>query len=117
MTRQELLDFHKAFCARGLEIMAKKNNDYAGSSGTTPFANFESTELLGITTVEKGFLVRIVDKIKRLITFSNDGKLAVTNESADDACLDILNYCVLLAAYIMDKRVNKLKQAVEEKKV
>ena len=103
MNTKELLAFHKKFCEKGRSIMAKKNSDYAGSSGDTPFANFTSIELLGITSTEKGFLVRITDKMKRLITFSNDGKLSVTNESAEDACLDILNYCILLAAYLKQK--------------
>lgn len=104
MTTQELLKFHEEFCARGRDIMAVKNHDYAGASGQTPFANFESTELLGIATTEQGFLVRIVDKIKRLITFANAGVLKVKNEGAEDACLDILNYVVLLAAWFREKR-------------
>ncbi len=104
MTTPELLKFHEQFCNRARAIMAEKNHDYAGADGQTPFSNFESTELLGIASTEQGFLVRIVDKLKRLITFAQVGVLKVKGESAEDACMDMLNYAVLLAAWIVQKR-------------
>jgi hypothetical protein len=103
MTTKELIEYHEEFSDKTREIMRKKNSDYSGSKGITPFANFEATELLGITTTEKGFLVRMQDKFMRLSTFAEDGKLSVTNESFEDACMDISNYCILLAAYIKSK--------------
>lgn len=84
--------------------MRAKNNDYAGSKGDNPFANFQRVEAMGVCSVEQGFLVRIVDKVSRLSTFAADGKLAVKNESYEDAILDILNYCVLMSAYVSDKQ-------------
>ena len=114
MTTQELLKFHEDFCARGREIMARKNHDYAGANGQTPFANFESTEQLGITTTEKGLLVRIGDKLKRLVTFCNAGVLMVKDEGAEDACMDILNYAILLAAWFQCKRTARKDQGVNQ---
>jgi len=103
MNTQELLVFHDAFCVEAKVIMAKKNHDYAGASGQTPFANFEIVEKLGLCKTETGILIRIQDKMMRLATFVNAGQLSVKNESAVDACQDILNYVVLLAAYIKQK--------------
>jgi hypothetical protein len=103
MTTKELLKYHSEFCGHARAIMAKKNHDYAGQSGRTPFANFETTERVGITTTEKGMLVRMLDKMQRLNTFSDCGELKVDNESAQDACMDIVNYAILLAAYIHQK--------------
>jgi len=37
------------------------------------------------------------------VTIAKDGKLKVANESTQDALLDIINYCVLRAAYIKAK--------------
>ena len=103
MIHAQLLEFHKAFCQRAYDIMAVKNHDYAGATGDTPFANFQAVELLGIASTETGFLVRMLDKMKRLQTFAACGKLKVENEGAYDACLDIANYAILLAAYVKDK--------------
>jgi hypothetical protein len=104
MNREELFAHHSNLSTRALEIMRAKNNDYAGSKGDNPFANFQRVEAMGVCSVEQGFLVRIVDKVSRLSTFAADGKLAVKNESYEDAILDIMNYCVLMSAYVSDKQ-------------
>ena len=103
MNREELFEFHRALCAEALEIMIKKNNDYAGADGETPFANFERTETMGICSTEQSFLVRMTDKMSRLSTFVNTGELKVTNESYKDAVLDLINYITLFAAYVDSK--------------
>ena len=103
MTRKKLLDFHEDFCARALGIMSAKNHDYAGESGADPFANFRAVERLGLCSTETGILVRMTDKLKRLATFAECGKLDVVNEGAEDACLDIVNYAILLAGVIKEK--------------
>lgn len=104
MDRVELFAHHSDLSARALDIMKAKNNDYAGSKGDDPFANFRRVEAMGVCSVEQGFLVRIVDKVSRLSTFAQDGKLAVRNESYEDAILDIMNYCVLMSAYVSEKQ-------------
>jgi hypothetical protein len=103
MNREDYLAFHESFCARARELSARKNSDYAGSGGELPFANFTRVEHLGIASTEQGFLTRMMDKFCRLITFCRDGKLAVTNESAEDTLLDLVNYSCLLAAYLREK--------------
>jgi len=103
VNREELLKHHEELCDEALEIMKRKNHDYAGDSGKTPFANFERTEAMGVCSTEQGFLCRMCDKLSRLSTFANAGKLVVDNEGYRDALLDIINYCVLFSGYVKSK--------------
>jgi len=103
MTTPQLLEFHEKFCAEAREIMRVKNHDYAGASGTTPFGNFQAPEQLGLCNTETGIVMRMLDKLKRLVTFCTAGALKVKNEGARDACMDIVNYAIILAAYAMVK--------------
>ena len=103
MTRDELFKMHNEMSTYALDLMKKKNADYAGS-GSDPFANFRRTEALGICSTEQAFLVRMTDKMSRLSTFANKGKLVVTDEGVHDTLIDLINYSVLLAAYIKDKQ-------------
>lgn len=107
MNRKELFEHHKEICATALSIMEKKNHDYAGESGETPFANFSRTESMGVCSTEQGFLVRVVDKVSRLSTFCQAGQLKVDNESYEDAILDIVNYMVLFSGYLKEKEENE----------
>jgi hypothetical protein len=103
MNKQEYLEFHKNFCNQMIEITAKKNSDYTGTN-PSPFSNFEKTEQLGICSTEQGFLVRLLDKVSRIISFVQKGVLEVAEETVTDACIDGANYLCLFAAYIQSKR-------------
>ena len=103
MNREQLLKHHDALTKQAKEIMKAKNHDYAGEKGDSPFANFERTEAMGVCTTEQGFLVRVIDKVSRLSTFVEAGKLKVENESYNDAVLDIINYMVLFSGFVSSK--------------
>lgn len=103
MTRDELLEWHREICEQGRELMDSKNRDYAGNGGMEPFANFTRVESMGICTTEQGFMVRLTDKMSRLSSFVESGKLHVSNESVMDTCVDVINYMVLLSAYLKEK--------------
>ena len=83
--------------------MALKNRDYAGAEGNEPFANFTRVESLGICSTEQGFMTRVTDKISRLSSFLNSGKMHVEDESFYATIVDVINYMVLLSAYVNDK--------------
>lgn len=93
-----LLQMHRDTTKECLGIMRRKNHDYTSGS-FDPFANFRASEAIGIPA-GKGVLVRILDKLKRLQTFLEKGKLQVDTESADDAVSDIINYAILLKGLI-----------------
>lgn len=86
-----------------IEITEKKNNDYTGNS-LSPFANFEKAEQLNICTTEQGFLIRLMDKFSRLISFVQKGIFEIAEESLLDTCIDGANYLCLFAAYIQSKK-------------
>lgn len=111
MTVEELLEFHKKFFDEAFALCHKKNHDYAQGSTGCPFLNFTRAESMGITSTEKGFLVRMVDKMSRLSTYCDRGELKVSNETVRDALLDIVNYSILLGAYIHDKESKDKGQA------
>ncbi len=100
---ERLLGRHSAITDAARALMAKKNHDYAGAGGDTPFRNFQMADSLGVCTVEAGIILRMGDKLQRLATFATDGKLAVTSETTFDAVVDIINYAVILQAYIESK--------------
>ena len=106
MTRTELLTLHDETCRKCKSIMEKKNNDYAGSGQDDPFKNFKMASSFGIHPVQ-GILLRIGDKLQRVNTFAQDGKLAVANESVDDALEDVINYCILAKGMIQQQRNTK----------
>ena len=104
MTRDELLNIHSNLCGKAQSLMRRKNADYAGNHGMEPFANFTRTEAMGICTTEKGMLVRMTDKMSRLSSFMEAGEFKVKDESLEDTVLDMINYSVLLWAYLSEKR-------------
>ena len=103
MTVEELLALHDVTSQRCKSIMAVKNADYTGGSGD-PFANFRMTESLGIPA-ELGILIRIMDKIQRVRSFVEKGKLQVKNESVEDALEDIINYAILIKGMVKEKEL------------
>lgn len=102
MNREQLFVIHAELTQEALELMEKKNKDYAGNN--SPFANFERVQHLGICSPEQGFLVRMADKLSRLSTYANVGKFEVSDEGVKDTLIDMINYSVLLYAYIESKK-------------
>ncbi|HUT91063.1 MAG TPA: hypothetical protein VMY37_16290 [Thermoguttaceae bacterium] len=103
MNRGQLLIFHEKFSIAARALMSAKNQDYTGQAGTDPFGNLEACEALGICGAQAGILVRMTDKLKRLIEFTNSGQLAVKGESVQDTCRDLVNYAILFAARLEGK--------------
>jgi hypothetical protein len=103
MTRDDLLQYHENICLTAKELMNLKNRDYAGNDGLEPFANFTRVESMGICSTEQGFMTRITDKLSRLSSFLDSGKMNVKDESFNDTIVDVINYMVLLSAYVKEK--------------
>lgn len=102
VNRAELLQIHTEVCNKARRLMERKNHDYSGGDNQNdPFLNFTRVEKLGITSTEQGFLVRMTDKLSRLITFSQTGTFKVEDEKLEDTITDLVNYSILLYAYSM----------------
>lgn len=74
-----------------------KNNDYGGSNND-PFANFRNSMIAGVS-VEKGILVRLMDKMSRVSTLL-DKEAMVKDEAITDTIEDAINYLAIMKAYI-----------------
>jgi len=117
MNRTTLLKLHDAACKKALQVMEVKNNDYSGGEhAEDALANFKAATSLGLHPVT-GLLLRMQDKLQRLRSFAVDGKLAVPNESAEDACIDLLNYAVLAKALIEEEALDAATTMVERRKM
>jgi len=115
MNTEELLNLHDQTCEKCKAIMIKKNSDYTGGSKATDiFANFNASMMLNIHPVQ-GLLLRLIDKVQRIRSFTNDKELSVPNESVEDACEDIVNYAILAKAMLIEER-KKIKQSKKENK-
>lgn len=102
MTKKQYLQFHRDFCNKMVEVTKRKNADYTGDTDN-PFKNFELVERLEITSTEIGLLTRMTDKMARLISFQQMGKLEVLDESIEDTLLDLANYSALMAGILKSK--------------
>lgn len=112
MTKEEYFKFAEQFFHNCLEISKKKNADYTGGS-PDPFANFTSTERLGIST-EKGFITRMNDKMMRLAAYAEGHQMQVSDESVLDTLSDLCNYSALLAGYIKSKQLPEVPEYLRE---
>ena len=116
MNTKELLKLHDDTCKACRVIMQKKNSDYTGGKGATdPFDNFNASKILDIHPVQ-GLLLRVIDKIKRIYSFTNDSELSVPNETVEDACDDIVNYAILAKAMLLEERGSP-KRLTEEQEL
>ena len=100
MTREQLIELHSFLSAKALDLMTRKNQDYAG--GGDPFSNFRASSVLGIDPV-LALMVRCIDKFKRIESFVRKGELKVKEESVQDSILDVINYMVLLAGLLEER--------------
>ena len=66
------------------DIYYKKNKDY-GSSVTDTYKKF------GLTS----FLVRLTDKLNRLVTLNSNKEIMIKDEKIEDTLMDMANYCIL----------------------
>ena len=80
--------------------------------------NFNSSVILDIHPVQ-GLLLRLIDKVQRIRSFTNDKQLQVSNESVEDACEDIVNYAILAKAMLTEerKKIEQLKNEEKKEKV
>lgn len=100
MNRNALGKFFDNMVAEARNLLIVKSKDY--SSDTDAFHNFNMARLLQIDP-ELGIMLRMLDKQARILNFIKKGRLELTTESWQDACVDLVNYTVLLCAMLTEK--------------
>jgi len=101
MNRETFLEKLKANARADIEIIKRKNSDYADDKD--PFLNFKLPEFSGLTTTEKGIAVRIMDKIQRINNLLDKDEAAVKDETIADTLSDLRNYANILQVYLEDE--------------
>ena len=105
-TNEHLFKLHQELCARGLALMQKKNSDYANSNDA--LRNFRMAKLVNVDEA-KGILLRMQDKMARLVSFIEKGRLEVTSEGWDDSIVDLINYSVILHACLGERCASEIQ--------
>lgn len=100
MTQDEYFQEFKAELVEMYKLTRAKNMDYAGAEDA--FKNFKQAEALGITTTEKGILVRMSDKLQRVCNLI-DKDANVKTESILDTLVDNAVYSIILMIYLKSK--------------
>lgn len=98
---EQLLDKADSLVNEARQVMERKNHDYTSGSND-PFANFRGAEHLGVHPAV-GILLRVGDKLQRIRTFAERGELKVDGEGLRDACLDVINYIILVYALLTEE--------------
>lgn len=96
-------DFYKIL-EEMADLHSRKNADYANKD---PLSNLRMCELGGIPGW-KGVVVRLTDKISRLLTFMAKGQFEVKDESVEDSFKDAAVYAILgLILYRESKKTDE----------
>ena len=85
----------------GLELFKRKNADYGDA-----FANYGSV----------GVIVRMGDKIQRLVSVTNKGINLINTESLRDTLIDLHNYAAM-AIMLLDENKDDTKKKIYEKDI
>lgn len=105
---EEVLSIHEEICNKARSVIQAKGQDYnRGQQDKDTLFNMSVAPLLGITeTVTQGILVRILDKMMRLISLTKDPSTiaAVKDESVRDTVEDMINYLVYLYIKYQEER-------------
>jgi hypothetical protein len=109
MTQSELLEFASKHFEDCLEILRKKNNDY--SHGESALRNFSNAKLVNVDP-EDGLLVRMTDKLTRMGNLLHH-EAQVKDESIIDTGHDLMNYTLLLLAWLEDNKKAEQIQSIK----
>jgi NTP pyrophosphatase (non-canonical NTP hydrolase) len=104
MNQQQFLDRITDHYKECVEIIRKKNADYAGNDD--PWRNFRLTEMMGVVSLERAILVRMADKMARVANLLNQ-EAKVTDEKLSDTLNDLCNYAQILRVYLDEKAGTK----------
>lgn len=115
MKIKKLLELHKETTEKCFSIMERKSSDYTGGTkAVDALANFKSSRSFDLHPV-LGLLLRMQDKLMRVRSFVNDGKLRVTGETVEDACDDMVNYAILCKALLREESSNNEQEQSNNK--
>ena len=87
-----------------VELHDKKNRDYAGGEY---LSNFLMCERMGIPAW-KGCLIRLSDKLSRLMNIARTGEISVSDETITDTLMDLAVYAIVTRILYENSKVGKI---------
>lgn len=103
---EDVKALHQAVTKEAFELVSSKGNDYNSqqqAGGDTLF-NLRVASMLGLVdSPERSVLVRLCDKIMRLVSLTAPG-VTPKHESIKDTVLDIVNYSIYVLAFCNEKK-------------
>jgi len=106
MQREDYLKEIKSIFDRCYKITEKKGKDYAKEHDV--FYNFKMCEIFGVCLAEEGIVVRMTDKLSRIINLLHK-KNDVEDERIEDTIMDLINYSAILLVYLKSKQAEARK--------
>ena len=88
-----------------MKLMSAKIKDYSGEDDCN--ANLKACEVMGLADLETGVLLRMLDKMKRLITLKKAKKVSVKDESKLDTLRDLRIYAGALMFELTNGRTKR----------
>lgn len=103
MNKEQFIEFTRGTTARCLSLLERKNSDYGEKSD--PFKNFRFSSVVGVDP-KRAILVRMTDKMSRVSNLL-DKPPAVVEESLTDTLDDLINYSLILGAFLAEEKETK----------
>jgi len=86
------------------DLHDRKNRDYAGDDY---LSNFLMCERMGIPAW-KGSLIRLSDKVSRVMNIARTGEIAVSDETVIDTLMDVSVYAIVTRILYENSKVGKI---------
>jgi len=87
-----------------IHLIEKKNQDYSGDDGDF-FSNFRVAKYFDITTVQRGIMTRLLDKISRTANLMSGVTSPAIDEPIQETIRDLIGYSlILLVAVLRDEQ-------------
>jgi len=89
-----------------IELHDKKNHDYAGGDYLSNFLMCE--KFLGIPAW-KGSLIRLSDKVSRIMNIAKTEEIAVSDETVVDTLMDLAVYAIVTRILYENSKASKIE--------
>lgn len=112
VTVEEVQKIQAHLFLRARALVESKGHDYSGHDDKDTFFNLRLVERIGLIPTGEGILVRLCDKISRLISFSKQKDFR--HESLEDTVVDIINYATYFYIVQTENNVKTYKPYISD---
>ena len=118
-TLGKVIDTHTDICTSALDLVSRKGRDYnrkQQKDGDTLYNMTVAKQLGVVDTTTQSILVRISDKMMRLISLTSNPKEnpEIKTESVKDTIVDMVNYIVYLYCKYEEERNELFQGSIQD---